>query len=109
MWHGSMEQLREESPAPAHRLETSDDARAMELAKDDRRLEIVPDPGGWLTVSADREALDAYVVTLGSSGVAVRRLDLLMTALESMFFSLTGERAERVSIDVQPDEISATR
>ena len=48
-------------------------------------------------------------MTLGSSGVAVRRLDLLMTALESMFFSLTGERAERVSIDVQPDEISATR
>ena len=86
VWHGSMEQLRE-----------------------DRRLEIVPDPGGWLTVSADREVLDAYVVTLGSSGVAVRRLDLLMTALESMFFSLTGERAERVSIDVQPDEISATR
>ena len=109
VWHGSMEQLREESPAPAHRLETSDDARAMELAKDDRRLEIVPDPGGWLTVSADREVLDAYVVALGRSGVAVRRLDLLMTALESMFFSLTGERAERVSVDVQPDEISATR
>jgi ABC-2 type transport system ATP-binding protein len=109
VWHGSMEQLREESPAPAHRLETSDDARAMELAKDDRRLEIVPDPGGWLTVSADRDVLDAYVVSLGRSGVAVRRLDLLMTALESMFFSLTGERAERVSIDVQPDEISATR
>jgi ABC-2 type transport system ATP-binding protein len=109
VWHGSMEQLREESPAPAHRLETSDDVRAMELAKDDRRLAIMPDPGGWLTVSADREVLDAYVVTLGRSGVAVRRLDLLMTALESMFFSLTGERAERVSIDVQPDEISATR
>jgi ABC-2 type transport system ATP-binding protein len=109
VWHGSMEQLREESPAPAHRLETSDDARAMELAKDDRRLEIVPDPGGWLTVSADRDVLDAYVVALGRSGVAVRRLDLLMTALESMFFSLTGERAERVSVDVHPDEISATR
>ncbi len=109
VWHGSMERLRAESPAPAHRLETSDDERAMQLAKDDPRLEIVPDPGGWLTVSADREVLDDYVVALGRSGIAVRRLELLMTALESMFFSLTGERAERVSVDLQPDEISAGR
>jgi ABC-2 type transport system ATP-binding protein len=109
VWHGSMEQLRAESPAPAHRLETSDDERAMQLAKDEPRLEIVPDPGGWLTVSADREVLDDYVVTLGRSGIAVRRLELLMTELESMFFSLTGERAERVSVDLQPDEISAGR
>jgi ABC-2 type transport system ATP-binding protein len=109
VWHGSIERLRAESPAPAHRLETSDDQRAMHLAKDHAGLEIVPDPGGWLTVSADREVLDDYVVTLGRSGIAVRRLELLMTALESMFFSLTGERAERVSVDVQPDEISATR
>ena len=109
VWHGSMERLRAESPAPAHRLETSDDERAMQLAKDDPRLEIVPDPGGWLTVSADREVLDDYVVVLGRSGIAVRRLELLMTALESMFFSLTGERAERVSVDLQPDEIPAGR
>src|SRR5262245_5722625 len=32
VWHGSIERLREESPAPAHRLETSDDTRAVELA-----------------------------------------------------------------------------
>jgi len=108
VWHGSMERLREESPAPAHRLETSDDARATELAKDPR-LEIVADPGGWLTVSADRDALDAYVVTLGTSGIAVRRLELLMTALESMFFSLTGEHAKTATADREPDEVPASR
>ena len=102
MWHGSMEQLREESPAPAHRLETSDDARAMELAKDDRRLETVPDPGGWLTVSADREVLDAYVVTLGSSGVAVRRLDLLMTASFQVDVLLAHRRASGAGVDRRP-------
>jgi ABC-2 type transport system ATP-binding protein len=107
--HCSLERLRAESPAPAHRLETSDDVRATELAKSDRRLEIVADPGGWLTVSADREVLDAYVVTLGKAGIAVRRLELLMTALESMFFSLTGERAEQVSAAREPDEIPAGR
>ena len=109
VWHGSMERLRAESPAPAHRLETSDDVRATELAKSDRRLEIVADPGGWLTVSADREVLDTYVVTLGKAGIAVRRLELLMTALESMFFSLTGERAEPASAVREPDEIPAGR
>jgi ABC-2 type transport system ATP-binding protein len=108
-WHGSMDRLREESPAPAHRLETSDDVRATELAKQDPRLEIVADPGGWLTVSADREALDAYVVALGKAGIAVRRLELLMTALESMFFSLTGERAEPAPAEREADEVSAGR
>ena len=109
VWHGSIERLRDESPAPAHRLETSDDVRATELAKQDPRLEIVADPGGWLTVSADRDALDAYVVALGTAGIAVRRLELLMTALESMFFSLTGERAEQSAPDREPDEVSASR
>ena len=109
VWHGSMERLRAESPAPAHRLETSDDARATELAQGERRLEIVADPGGWLIVSADREVLDAYVVALGKAGIAVRRLDLLMTALESMFFSLTGERAEPAPATREADEISAGR
>jgi ABC-2 type transport system ATP-binding protein len=109
VWHGSMERLRKESPAPAHRLETSDDPRAAELAKDDPRLQVVADPGGWLTVSADRDALDAYVVALGKGGIAVRRLELLMTALESMFFSLTGERAEQAAPAREPDEVSASR
>jgi ABC-2 type transport system ATP-binding protein len=109
VWHGSMERLRAESPAPAHHLETTDDVRATELAKSDRRLEIVADPGGWLTVSADREVLDAYVVALGKAGIAVRRLELLMTALESMFFSLTGERADPVPAAREPDEIPAAR
>ena len=88
VWNGSMERLRAESPAPAHRLETSDDRRAMEIA--DAGVRVLVDPDGWLTVSADQAALDAFVVELGRNGIAVRRLELLMTALESMFFSLTG-------------------
>jgi ABC-2 type transport system ATP-binding protein len=90
VWNGSMERLRAESPAPAHRLETSDDRRAMEIADADAGVRVLVDPDGWLTVSADQTALDAFVVELGRNGIAVRRLELLMTALESMFFSLTG-------------------
>jgi hypothetical protein len=34
------------------------------------------------------------VIALGRAGIAVRRLELLTTALESLFFALTGSRAE---------------
>ena len=93
VWAGSMERLRREAPAPAHRLWTSDDARAVDAAREHPGVRAAPDPEGWLTVNADRDALDAYMVALGPAGIAVRRLELLMTPLESMFFELTGERA----------------
>ena len=41
------------------------------------------------------------------AGVAVRRLELLMTALESMFFALTGAQGDRPADRDQPDEIGA--
>jgi len=110
VWHGSMERLRAESPAPAHRIETSDDPRAMQIADADPRVQAVVDPDGWLTVSADQAALDAFVVELGINGVAVRRLELLMTALESMFFSLTGVPASTPSPVEEPSsEIEVVR
>lgn len=110
VWHGSMERLRAESPAPAHRIETSDDPRAMQIADADPHVQAVVDPDGWLTVSADQAALDAFVVELGINGVAVRRLELLMTALESMFFSLTGVPASTPSPVEEPSsEIEVVR
>jgi ABC-2 type transport system ATP-binding protein len=107
VWEGSMERLRSESPAPAHRLWTSDDDRALEIGRAEPQLTIVTDPDGGLTVHADRDTLDGYVVALGRAGVAVRRLELRMTALESMFFALTGAEVDRSASHAQPDEIGA--
>jgi ABC-2 type transport system ATP-binding protein len=109
VWHGSMERLRSDSPAPAHRMWTNDDGRAMQVADAVPGVSIVADPEGGLTVAADRDALDAYVVALGRSGVAVRRLELLMTALESMFFALTGVDEEETAAGSETDEIGAAR
>jgi ABC-2 type transport system ATP-binding protein len=75
----------------------------MEIADANAAVRALVDPDGWLTVSADQPALDAFVVELGTNGVAVRRLELLMTALESMFFSLTG-----VPASTSPREDPAT-
>jgi ABC-2 type transport system ATP-binding protein len=46
--------------------------------------------GGGLHVSADVEALDAYVIALGRAGVAVRVLERRARSLESLFLELTG-------------------
>ncbi|MEA2579469.1 MAG: type transport system ATP-binding protein [Actinomycetota bacterium] len=109
VWQGSMERLRAESPAPAHRVETSDDQRAMQIADAYPAVQAVVDPDGWLTVSADQAALDTFVVELGTNGIAVRRLELLMTALESMFFTLTGVPAPAPSPVQEPtSEIEVT-
>lgn len=87
VWEGTLEQLRAEAPAPAHRLWTSDDRRALEMAD---HVSATADPKGGLTVSADIDRLDAYVIALGRAGVAVRRLERLMNPIEAMFFELTG-------------------
>jgi ABC-2 type transport system ATP-binding protein len=108
VWQGSMERLRAEAPAPAHRLWTSDDARAVELAGPNPDVDVAAEHDG-LTVSAGRDALDAFVVSLGRAGVAVRRLEFEMSSLESMFFALTGERPERTVTVPVPDEVGAVR
>ena len=106
VWHGSMQRLRSEAPAPAHRLWTSADARAAEMAEATAEVHVARETDG-LTVQADRDALDAYVVSLGRAGIAVRRLEFEMSSLESMFFALTGERPERPASVTVPDEVGA--
>jgi ABC-2 type transport system ATP-binding protein len=84
-----MERLRAEAPAPVRRLWTSDDLGALEIAHREPHLSARAEDGEGLRVTADTEALDAYVLALGRAGVAVRRLELSLSPLESMFFELT--------------------
>jgi ABC-2 type transport system ATP-binding protein len=96
VWSGGAAQLREEAPGSAYRLQTSDDARALELAEQHRGVELLRGaPGaGELRIAVTAGALDPFVLELGRAGVAVRRLELLLSPLESMFFALTGEADE---------------
>ena len=89
VWDGPLERLRAEAPAPVMRLETSDDARALSLARKLPRVRIEPAPDRGLTVSAGGADLDRLVLHLAVAGIAVRRLEVEQTPLESMFFTLT--------------------
>lgn len=93
VWDGTEAQLRAQAPASSHRLLTSDDARALELAERHAGVRAVPSPRGGLELSAQGRRLDSYVLALGAQGVAVRLLELLASPVESMFFALTGEAA----------------
>ncbi len=90
VWSGTAAELEREAPASAYSLHTSDDARALALADgraDDLRAELTP--RGGLTVKARPEALDRLVADLGDARVLIRRLEWLVSPLESMFFALT--------------------
>lgn len=86
---GSIEDMRAKAPDPGFRLRTSDDTAAAALANGDRDIAIDRDGRDGLIVRARQEKLDEYVIGLGRAGIAVRRLDLELRPLESLFFSLT--------------------
>ncbi len=93
VWAGTAAELRDQAPASAYRMVTSDDARALVIAGEQSDLRAEGHPGEGLVVRADQAALDRLVLSLGRADVAVRGLELLASPLASMFFSLTGEQA----------------
>ncbi|WP_433175048.1 ABC transporter ATP-binding protein [Actinoallomurus sp. CA-150999] len=103
VFDGSMGVLRRRAPDPAFRLATSDDERALEIARDTPGIAAAV-AGDELLVHAQRDNLDRYVIALGRADVAVRRLDLESSPLEALFFALTedepDETAERVPQEV---------
>jgi len=91
VWSGGAADLRAQAPGSAYRLSTSQDERALELAADHPGVTLTRSRDGELRLAARAGALDPFVLALGQAGVAIRRLELLVSPLESMFFALTRE------------------
>jgi ABC-2 type transport system ATP-binding protein len=90
IFSGTVDELRKLAPAEVHTLHTSDDCAALDLASQRSAVKVSPATDGGLEVSADIEALDAYVIALGRAGVAIRMLERRARSLESLFLELTG-------------------
>jgi ABC-2 type transport system ATP-binding protein len=90
VWNGSAQQLRDQAPGSAYRLLTSDDARALEIAEQHPSVHATQSPTGEIRLAVQGR-IDAYVLDLGRADVAVRRLELVVSPLESMFFALTSD------------------
>ncbi len=89
---GSAKRLLEHAPAAVHALRTSNDAAAASVASCRRGLKVWSAGDDGLEVTADVDALDAYVIALASAGVAVRSMERRTRSLESLFLELTGIR-----------------
>ncbi len=92
VWEGSAAQMAVEAPGSVYLLITSDDTQAIECARGRAGLtaSLAEDrPGIRLAVEPGR--LDGYVSEIVRAGLALQRLELLISPLESMFFSLTAD------------------
>ncbi|MEP6917998.1 MAG: ABC transporter ATP-binding protein, partial [Acidobacteriota bacterium] len=88
---GAVSELRRLSPDNLHALQSSDDDAALRVASGHPGVTIARSPHGpGFNVSADVAALDAYIVALGASGIAVRSLERRTRSLESLFLRLTA-------------------
>jgi ABC-2 type transport system ATP-binding protein len=93
VFSGTIDDLRTLAPDAVYTLRTSDDCAALRLASECRGVRVTHAADDGLEVSADIEALDAYVIALGRAGVAVRALERRARSLESLFLDLTAHDA----------------
>jgi ABC-2 type transport system ATP-binding protein len=107
VWDGTASALRAQAPASAYRMLTSDDDHAFSLAERHPGVGAVGSDGGGLELTVEQDRLDPFVLELGSAGVAVRRLELLASPVEAMFFALTGEGDPAPEGHQQPEKASA--
>jgi len=93
VWSGTVAQLRAQAPSSAYALATSDDELALSTAQRHGAIRARRLRDGGLAISVETGNLDSFVLALSAAGVAIRRLELLVSPLESMFFALTGDAA----------------
>jgi ABC-2 type transport system ATP-binding protein len=92
-WDGTSAQCVAQAQVSAYALSTSDDGAAERVAAAHAaagvRVQRTRHRG--LRVAGAPAQLDAFVLALGDARVAIRRLELLVSPLESLFFALTSD------------------
>ena len=108
VWDGTAAELDAQAPHSAYALSTSDDAQALELASHIPGLRIQPTARGGLAVAARPDRMDVLVAALGDARVLIRRLELVVSPLESMFFALTTDHGPAALETLEPQQLADT-
>ena len=87
VWDGTLDRLREQAPAAAYRLWTSDDERAEALGRENG-VDIGRGSSA-LMIRAEDALRDKFVIELAHENIAVRQLEPDVPPLEALFISLT--------------------
>ena len=106
VWDGSAAELDAQAPRSAYALFTSDDARALELSARVPAVRIQPAARGGLAVAARLDDMDELVAALGDAHVLIRRLELTVSPLESMFFALTTDHGAAALDALEPQQLA---
>ena len=88
VYEGALSDLRRQGGA-GYRLRTSDDARALELARAQPGIEQPRADEHDLGFQADERAVGALSLALGRAGIAILTLTPELATLEDLFFRLT--------------------
>jgi ABC-2 type transport system ATP-binding protein len=108
VWDGTAGELEAQAPQSAFALHTLDDARAFELARQQQGLRVQRVPRGGLAVAGRAGAVDALVLALGDERIVIRRLEQLVSPLESMFFALTEAGDADALSELEPQQLYET-
>ncbi len=88
VYEGALADLRRQGGA-GYRLRTSDDARALELARSQPGVEHVVASEHGIGLQADEQHVGELSLALGHAGVAILALTPELATLEDLFFRLT--------------------
>jgi len=108
VWDGTAAELDAQAPGSAYALFTSDDTHALDLAARIQGIRIQRAARGGLAVAARQAQMDELVVALGDARVLIRRLELVVSPLESMFFALTTEHDDVALDALEPQQLADT-
>jgi ABC-2 type transport system ATP-binding protein len=108
VWDGSAAELEAQAPQSAYALFTSDDVRALQVAARVSALRIQPAARGGLAVAARIDDMDELVAALGDAHILIRRLELTVSPLESMFFALTTDHGADALDALEPEQLADT-
>jgi ABC-2 type transport system ATP-binding protein len=108
VYHGSITRLREQAPAQAHRIATSDDQRSIAVARK-LGLNVTTTADGGLAVRGSQPQVDALITALVTTGIGLRGLALSETPLEALFFMLTESVPDAPTADLEPTTTGARR
>jgi ABC-2 type transport system ATP-binding protein len=101
VFHGEIDELREQAPEQGHLLVTTEDERAYAYAARHPALDVGLLEEGGLLVRGVQHELDAYITTIVSHGIALRRLELTEAPLETLFFMLTEAAPGGVPVELE--------
>jgi ABC-2 type transport system ATP-binding protein len=104
LWDGTAAELEAQAPVSAFALMTSDDEQALTLAAQRPGIRAQRSPRGGISLTARPESIDGYVIALGDARVVIRRLELRVSPLESMFFALNSDDAHLD--ELEPEEFA---